>query len=78
MSKVLTGFSVSLSLLYHLISVKTNKGGGINWEDGINTYTLLFTKQITSKDLLYSTERSTHCSVITYMGKRIDNMYMCN
>ena len=30
--------------------------GGINLEFGINRYRLLFIKQITNKDLLYSTE----------------------
>ena len=30
-------------------------GGGINWETGIDIYTLLYIKQITTNDLLYST-----------------------
>ena len=29
-------------------------GGGMNWEAGINTRTLLCTKQITSENLLYA------------------------
>ena len=45
------------------------KGGGINQEVGINIYTLLYTKQIINKDLLYSTGNSTQYSVITYMRK---------
>ena len=28
------------------------RGGGINWEIGIETYTLLYVKQITNKDPL--------------------------
>ena len=32
-------------------------------------YTLLYIKQITKKDLLCSTGRSTQYSVMTYMGK---------
>ena len=34
-----------------------NRGdwGEANWEDGINTYILLYIKQKTNKDLLYST-----------------------
>ena len=44
-------------------------GGGINWEIGIDIYTLLYIKQITNKDLLYSTGNSTQYSVMTYMGK---------
>ena len=44
-------------------------GGGINWEIGINIYALLYVKQITNKDLLYSTGNSTQYSVMTHMGK---------
>ena len=44
-------------------------GGGINWEIVIDIYTLLYIKQITNKDLLYSTGNSTQYSVMTYMGK---------
>ena len=33
-------------------------GGGIDWEIGIDMYTLLYLKQITNKDLLYSTGNS--------------------
>ena len=44
-------------------------GGGINWETGIDIYTLLYIKQITNKDLLQSTGNSTQYSVMTYMGK---------
>ena len=44
-------------------------GGGINWEIGIDIYTLLYIKQITNKDLLYSTGNSTQYSVVTYTGK---------
>ena len=49
---------------------------GINWEIGltcIHIYTklhiLLYTKQITNKDLLYSIAYSTQHSVKVYMGK---------
>ena len=45
------------------------KGGGINWKIGVDKYTLLYIKQITNKDLLYSTESSSQCSVMAYMGK---------
>ena len=43
--------------------------GGINWEIGIDIYTLLYIKEITNKDLLYSTGNSTQYSVMAYMGK---------
>ena len=42
---------------------------GINWETGIDIYTLLYIKQIINKDVLYSTGNSTRYSVMTYMGK---------
>ena len=35
------------------------RGTGINWEIGIDIHTLLYIKQITNKDLLYSTGNST-------------------
>ena len=37
--------------------------------DGIDIYTLLYIKQITNKNLLYSTGNSTQYSVMTYMEK---------
>ena len=43
-------------------------GGGINWETGIDTYTLLYVKQIANKNLLYSTGNFIQYSVMTYMG----------
>ena len=39
-------------------------GGGIDWEFGIDMYTLLYLKYITNKDLLYSTGNSAQYSVI--------------
>ena len=36
---------------------------------GIDIYTLLYRKQITNKDLLYSTGKSTQYSVMAYKGK---------
>ena len=39
-------------------------GGGIDWEFGIDMYTLLYLKWITNKDLLYSTGNSAQYSVI--------------
>ena len=41
------------------------QGGGIDWEFGIDMYTLLYLKQITNKDLLYSTGNSAQYSVVT-------------
>ena len=41
----------------------------IDQEIGIDIYTLLYIKQITNKNLLYSTGDSSQYSVMTYMGK---------
>ena len=41
----------------------------INWETGIDTYTLLYVKRVTNKNLLYSTGNSIQYSVMAYMGK---------
>ena len=38
--------------------------GGMNWENGIDTYTLLGIKQITNENLLYTTGNSAQCSVV--------------
>ena len=43
-------------------------GGGMNWEIGIDIYTLLYIKQINKKNLLFSTGNSTQYSVMTYIG----------
>ena len=45
-------------------------GWGRNWKIGIDIYTLLYIKQITTKDLLYITGNSTQYSVMAYMGKK--------
>ena len=41
--------------------------GGINWEVENDILTLLYIKQITNKNLLYSTGNSTQYSVMTYI-----------
>ena len=51
-----------------LMVTKGEKGRGIGWEIGIDIYTLLYIKQITIKNLLYSTGKSIQYSVLTYMG----------
>ena len=58
-------------------------GGGINWGIGIDIYTLVYIKQVTNKDLMYSTGKSTQYSVIAYMEKNLKKkksgyMYMYN
>ena len=51
-------------------------GGGINQEFGVKIYTLLYTKQITNKNLLYSTGNSTQYLVITYNRKESKKEYI--
>ena len=46
-----------------------SKAGRINWEIRIDRYTLLNIKQITNKNLLYSTGNSTQDSTMAYMEK---------
>ena len=46
--------------------------GGIKWESGIDIYTSPYLKQITNKDLLYSTGNSAQYSGITYRGKEFE------
>ena len=43
--------------------------GEINWEIGMDIYTLLYIKQVTNKDLLYSIGNPTQYFVMTYTGK---------
>ena len=51
--------------------------GGVNQKMGIDIYTLLYTKQITNKDLLYSTGNSTQYSVMTSMEKEFKKEWIC-
>ena len=48
--------------------IKGETWGGLNQELMMNIHTLLYIKQITNKDLLYSTGNSTQYSVMTHMG----------
>ena len=41
------------------------KGGGMNWEIGIDMCILLCIKQIVSENALWSSENSAECSVET-------------
>ena len=44
-------------------------GEGIVREFGMDTYTLLYLKWITDKDLLYNTGNSAQCYVAAWMGE---------
>ena len=46
------------------IALMVTSGGGIDWEFGMDMYTLLYLKQITNKDIPYSTGDSAQYSVI--------------
>ena len=50
---------------------------GINQELGISKHTLLYIKEITIKDLQYSTRNATQYSVTAYTRKESDTMNMC-
>ena len=49
--------------------VTSEEVGRDKWETGTDIHTLLYIKQKTNKDLLYSTGNSGQCSLMTYMGK---------
>ena len=51
-------------------------GGGINWEFGINRYTLLYIKQVNNKDLLYSTGNYIQYLGIPYNGKELEKEWI--
>ena len=57
---------VNITYGYH---TRRGEEGRINWEIGIDMYTLLYIKHITNKNLLYSTQNPTQYSIMTYMGK---------
>ena len=46
--------------------------GGINWKVGIDMYTLLYIKQKTNKDLLYSTGNYVQYPIINHNGKEYE------
>ena len=53
------------------MDTKGKGGGGMNWEIGIDIYSIdMCIKQITNENLLYRTGNSTQCSVGTYMGRK--------
>ena len=65
----------------HKLTVTTGEtwNGGTNQEPGINIYTLLYVRQVTNKDLLWSTGTSTQYSVITNKRKNLksnDDMHV--
>ena len=51
-----------------MVTSRGRVGGAIDWEFGIDTYTLLDLKWKTNKDLLYSTWNSAQWYVAARMG----------
>ena len=50
--------------------------GGMDWEIGIGIYTLLYTKSIGNKDLLYSSGKSIQYFAIVYMGTEYEKEWL--
>ena len=48
-----------------MVTGRKSVGEGIDWEFGLDMYTLLYLKERTNKDLLYSRGNSAQYSVIT-------------
>ena len=62
---VLVCIFLIISDVEYLFIVEGEGCGNINWEFGIDVYTLLYLKYRTNKDLLYMTRNSTQYSVIS-------------
>ena len=56
--------------IHKLMGTKRERENGMNWEIGIDIYTILCIKWITNENLLYSIENSTQCSVMTCKGRK--------
>ena len=54
---------------------KAERWGEINWKFGTNIHTLLYIKEITNKDLLYSTANYIQY-LITYNGKEYEKIHI--
>ena len=51
--------------------------GELNWKLVIDMYTVLYIKQITNKNLLYSAGNSTQHSAMAYAGKESKTVGIC-
>ena len=49
------------------------RGRGMNWETGIDIYTLLCITHIANENLLYISGNCTQLSVVTSMGRKSKN-----
>ena len=59
----------------YLITKGDSGRGEINQKIGVDIYTLLYVKQVNSKDLLYGTGNGIQNLVITYNGKESEKVY---
>ena len=60
----------------YMWNLKNNTNVYIKPKHGINIYTVLYIKQITNKDLLYSRGKYTQYFVITYKGEESEKIYI--
>ena len=54
------------------MDTKGENGGGMNWEVGIEIYMLLYKREITTENLLYSSGNSMLCGDLN--GREIQNI----
>ena len=59
------GINRSISVENKCTDTNADRGDGMSWEIGPDIYTRLCIKWIANENLLYSTENSTQCSVVT-------------
>ena len=48
----------------------------MDWEVGTGIYALLYVEQMSNKDLLYSTKKSTQSSAGAYVGKESEREWI--
>ena len=60
-----------------MVTSRGRVGGAIDWEFGIDTYTLLDLKWKTNKDLLYSSGDSAQCHVAAWVGGEFGGIWTC-
>ena len=59
------------------VSKEEMLGRGIKWGLGTDIHTLLYMERTNTKDLLYSTGKSTQYSVVTHTGEESEKEWIC-
>ena len=59
-----------------MVAEGKDEGEGIGRQFGMEMYTLLYSKRITNKDLLYSTWNSAQCYVAAWMGGELEREWI--